>query len=142
MSSGGMPYDPQQRASLLESAGYPDTNNDGYVDFGGADLEVTVIAPNWGLIPDVAQLLQDQWRDIGVKLTIDPVPDSEFIREHVSNGGYNLVAWYEFGVDPAFLNRYFSSNGDSNWTGYRDTNWMICSMSREPVRSRRTTQPL
>ncbi len=33
---------------------------------------------------------------------------------------YNLVAWYEFGVDPSFLNRYFISTGDHNWTGYSD----------------------
>ncbi len=119
--NGAYGYDPTQARSLLEAAGYSDTDNNSYVDFGGADLEVTVITPNWGLIPETVQLLQDQWRDIGVKLTIDPVPSRNLLYEQVDNGNYNLVAWYEFGVDPSFLNRYFTSTGDQNWTGYANT---------------------
>ncbi|HVU13655.1 MAG TPA: ABC transporter substrate-binding protein [Phototrophicaceae bacterium] len=115
-------FDPQKAKSLLASAGYTDTNNDGYVDFGGANLEVNVITPNWGEIPEVVQLLQDQWRDIGIKLDIDPVPSATILNQHVQQGQYNLVAWYDFGLDPAFLNRYFLSNGASNWTGYSDAN--------------------
>ncbi len=115
-------YNPEQARSLLADAGYQDTNNDGYVDFGGANLEVDVIAPNWGLIPEVSQLLQDQWRDIGIKVNINSVPSATVLRDHVASGGYNLVAWYEFGLDPVFLNRYFSSTGDMNWTGYQDAN--------------------
>ena len=113
-------YDPQKAKALLQSAGYQDTNNDGYIDVGGTNLEVNMIAPNWGLIPDVAQLIQDQWRDIGIKVNIDPVPSATILRQHVKDGKYNLVAWYEFGLDPSFLNRYFLSNGDNNWTGYAD----------------------
>ncbi len=113
-------YDPQKAKDLLAGAGYADTDNDGYVDIGGTDVSVTAIAPNWGQIPDVAQLLQDQWRDIGIKLVIDPVPSQTILKQHVQDGNYNLVAWYEFGLDPSFLNRYFSSSGDMNWTGYSD----------------------
>jgi peptide/nickel transport system substrate-binding protein len=115
-------YDPEQARSLLSGAGYRDTNNDGYIDFGGANLEVNMIAPNWGLIPDVAQLIQDQWRDIGIKLNIDAVPSAPILRQGVAEGAYNLVAWYEFGLDPVFLARYFSSGGDMNWMGYQDAN--------------------
>ncbi|MEO8395811.1 MAG: hypothetical protein ABI700_22640, partial [Chloroflexota bacterium] len=71
-------------------------------------------------IPDVAQLIQDQWRDIGIKANIDPVPSATILRQHVKEGQYNLVAWYEFGLDPALLNRYFLSDGVNNWTGYAD----------------------
>ena len=117
---GAYGYDPTQARSLLQAAGYSDTDNDGYVDFGGANLEVTVIAPNWGLIPETVQLLQDQWREIGVKLTIDAVPSASLLFQHVDDGAYNLVAWYEFGVDPSILDRYFMSSGDHNWTGYAD----------------------
>lgn len=119
---GSYAYDPQQARALLDSAGYRDTNNDGYVDFGGANISVTVISPTWGLVPDVVQLLQDQWREIGVRLVIDQVPNRGILFERVAAGEYNLVAWYEFGLDPAFLNRYFSSSGDSNWTGFSDPN--------------------
>ncbi|MEP7290791.1 MAG: ABC transporter substrate-binding protein [Chloroflexota bacterium] len=119
---GAYAYDPQQARALLQGAGYTDTNNDGYVDFGGADLSVTVVTPVWGLIPEVTQLMQDQWREIGIRLDIDPVPNRGLLFEHVAAGEFNLVAWYEFGLDPTFLNRYFTSTGDNNWTGYVDPN--------------------
>jgi peptide/nickel transport system substrate-binding protein len=119
---GSYAYDPQQARTLLADAGYTDTNNDGYVDFGGANLAVTVITPTWGLIPEVTQLMQDQWRDVGIRLDIDQVPNRGLLFDHVAVGEYNLVAWYEFGVDPSFLNRYFTSTGDNNWTGYVDAN--------------------
>lgn len=134
-------YDPQQARALLAGAGYADSDNDGYVDFGGTDVEVTVISPNWGQIPDVTQLLQDQWREIGIKLNIDPVPSRNLLTEHVKNGNYNLVAWYEFGLDPTFLNRYFSSGGDMNWTGYADgnlDNLLASAVQQTDVNARRS----
>ncbi|MFN8565858.1 MAG: hypothetical protein U0703_30430, partial [Anaerolineae bacterium] len=51
---------------------------------------------------------------------IDSVPSATILRQHVGEGKYNLVAWYEFGLDPSFLARYFSSTGDMNWVGYQD----------------------
>lgn len=134
-------YDPQQARTLLANAGYTDTNSDGYVDFGGVNLSITVITPTWGMIPEVVQLMQDQWRDIGIRLEVDQVPNRGLLFEHVAAGEFNLVAWYEFGVDPSFLNRYFTSNGDSNWTGYSDPNLdtiLVSAVQQTDVNARRS----
>ncbi|MFN8563082.1 MAG: ABC transporter substrate-binding protein [Anaerolineae bacterium] len=136
-------YDPQQARALLNSAGYQDTNGDGYVDFGGANLEVDVIAPNWGLIPEVTQLLQDQWREIGVRLNIDSVPSATILRQHVGEGKYNLVAWYEFGLDPSFLARYFQQHRRHELGGLSGRQYgRAARRSRQPDRPECPAQPL
>jgi peptide/nickel transport system substrate-binding protein len=111
-------HDTAQAAALLQEAGYQDTNNDGYVDFSGVNLEVNVIVPPWGLIPDVAQLLQDQWRTIGVRAVLTAVPTRGALVDEVNKGEYNLVAFYSFGVDPSFLDEYFTTDGPTNWMEY------------------------
>jgi len=110
--------DTAQAQSLLAAAGYQDTNNDGYLDIGGVDLQVDVIVPPWGLIPEAAQLLQDQWRTIGIRAVLKPVPTQPTLIDEVQKGEFNLVAYYTFGLDPTFLNQFFLSDGSNNWTGF------------------------
>jgi peptide/nickel transport system substrate-binding protein len=112
-------HDTGQARSLLTAAGFADSNNDGYLDIGGVDLQVDVIVPPWGLIPEVAQLLQDQWRTLGVRAALHPVPTLTTLIAEVETGEYNLVAYYSFGMDPSLLNQFFLSDGATNWTGYR-----------------------
>lgn len=109
-----------QAQTLLASAGYSDSNNDGILDIGGLDLEISMIVPPWGSVPEVAQLLQDQWRTIGVKVRFDPVPTFNVLRERVESGEYNLVAYYTFGLDPVLLNQFFMTGGSTNWSQYSD----------------------
>lgn len=110
--------DTAQAQSLLTSAGFQDSDNNGYLDINGVELQVTVIVPPWGLIPQVAQLLQDQWRTIGIRANLEPVPTRNTLIEAVKTGEYNLVAFYTFGLDPSFLNQFFLSDSLDNWTGY------------------------
>ncbi len=114
--AGAYDYDPGAARSLLGSAGYTDSDNNGYLDASGTDLTLNMIVPPWGLIPDVAQLIQDQWREVGIRVQLETVPTRSALVEKVNEGTYNLVAFYEFGDDPAFLNRYFTSDGTNNWT--------------------------
>lgn len=117
---GTYAYDSNRARTLLTEAGFTDTDNNGLLDFGGVDLEINVIVPPWGLIPEVAQLLQDQWRDIGIRTTLNPVPSRSTLIEAVNQGTYHLVAFYEFGADPAFLSRYFMTDGVNNWMNVSD----------------------
>jgi peptide/nickel transport system substrate-binding protein len=87
------------------------------------------------------QLLQDQWRDIGIQVVIDSVPSANILRQEVALGEYNMVAWYEFGLDPSFLNRYFTTNGDQNWTGYSNPdldNQLASAVQQTDVNARRS----
>jgi peptide/nickel transport system substrate-binding protein len=116
--NGMYAQDTTQAQTLLQSAGFSDSNGDGYLDIGGVDLEIEVIVPPWGLIPEVAQLLQDQWKTVGIKANLAPVPTFNALQEAVNTGEYNLVAFYTFGFDPSFLNAFFMTDGSNNWTGF------------------------
>jgi len=113
-------YDVLQAQNLLRDAGYADSDDDGILDLDGVPLEITLIAPSWGLVPDVSQLLQDQWRTLGIRTIIEPVPGYTGLIEAIQEGEYNLASFDTFGMDPVFLNAYFLSTGANNWTGYAD----------------------
>lgn len=115
---GTYAHDTGQARNLLAAAGYDDVDNNGFLEINGIDLEITLIVPPWGFIPEVAQLLQDQWRAIGVRAILKPVSGRAALLEEVTGGEYNLVAFNTFGYDPAFLKEYFASTGPTNWTGY------------------------
>jgi peptide/nickel transport system substrate-binding protein len=115
---GSYSPDITQAKNLLQSAGYQDTNRDGYVDLNGNNLEVTLIVPPWGLIPQVVQIIQDQWRLIGVKVNLETVPSRNTLVEEVKKGNYNLVPFDTAGIDPSLLNQFFISNGSTNWSNF------------------------
>ncbi len=110
--------DTAQAQAILEAAGYSDGDNNGYLDAREGDLSVIILVPPWNFIPDVAQLIEDQWRTIGIRAVLQPVPSRGSLIEAVNSGAYNLVAWNTFGVDPAIINPYYQTGGSRNWTGY------------------------
>lgn len=111
-------YNLTQSQALLAEAGYSDSNADGILDVAGVDVQVDVIVPPWGLLPQVAELLQDQWRTLGIRTVLHPVPTRTALLEAVSNGEYNLVAYDTAGIDPAIVGQFYSSNGSNNFMGY------------------------
>jgi peptide/nickel transport system substrate-binding protein len=126
-------YNIEQARTLLANAGYVDTDRDGILDQNGEPLEITIIQPPWGLVPEVAQFLQDQWESLGIRVVIEPVPGFTSLLEEVQTGEYNLVSFDQFGLDPAILDARFLSDGTANWTGYgnADLDQLLSSASRE-----------
>lgn len=115
---GAYDYDPQAAADLLAQAGYADSDADGFLDQGGEPLSIRMIVPGWGLLPQVALLIQDDWREIGINAIIEPVPGFNALREAVEVGDYHLVSFDTPGIDPAFLNDYFLTGAVRNWMNY------------------------
>lgn len=117
---GTYAYSSQQAGALLSTLGYVDSDRNGYLDIGTSDLEVKIIVPPWGLIPQVAQLLQDQWRSVGIRAVLRTVPDFPSLIAEVQTGDYNLVAFNSFGIDPAFMDSYYNNVGleTRNFTRY------------------------
>jgi peptide/nickel transport system substrate-binding protein len=111
-------HDIGQAQALLAAAGYSDSNNDGFLDIGGVTVTVDVIVPPWGLAPQVAELLQDQWRTIGIRANLKPVPTLGSLLDAVRGGEYNLVAFNAYGLDPVLLNDFYLSDGANNFTGF------------------------
>lgn len=118
--AGAYAYDLARAQTLLEQVGFADRDGNGYLEFNGVEVEVRLIVPPWGLIPEVAQLLQEQWRVLGIRAILEPVPSRNTLIEAVNQGNYNLVAFYEFGLDPAYLSRYFTTGGTNNWSNVSD----------------------
>ncbi len=126
------PYDVAQARALLESIGLRDADGSGYLDDGGGgNLQVSVIVPPWSSTPAVAQLLQDQWRALGIEAALIPVPDFPTLRDAVNGGAFNLVAFNTSGLDPAFLSTYYATGGSRNWIGY--SNPQLDAMLREAL---------
>lgn len=111
-------YDTTQAQELLNSVGYSDSDGDGFMDLEGDKLELKIIVPPWGQLPEVAGLLRSQWRIIGVDLIIDPVPGFNSLVNRIASGDYNLASFDMFGYDPSVLNSAFMSTSSSNVIGY------------------------
>jgi ABC-type transport system substrate-binding protein len=63
-----------------------------------------------GTHPGCGQLIQDQWRAVGIRATLKPVSGLSALLEQVSTGEYNLAAFYTFGLDPYLLSTFYASN--------------------------------
>ena len=111
-------HDRENARLLLSNAGYIETNDDGILDIEGQPLQINVIQPPWGLVPQVVQLLQDQWRSVGIQANIIPVPGFVALLEKVQEGNWHMVAFDTFGYDPVILDDRFKSDGVVNWSGY------------------------
>lgn len=115
-------YNPAQATQLLTSSGYADSDGDGILERDGEPLQITVIQPPWGHVPEVMQLLRDQWAAVGIQTVIEPVPGYTGLDEAVSEGNYNLVSFDTFGLEPSYLLDRFLGTSELNWTGYSDSN--------------------
>jgi len=111
-------YDIAKALELLETAGFSDSDNDGYVDVDGVNLEVTVLVPPIEPYTEIMQLVRDQWRVIGVRLVLSFQPTQAALATAVDEGNYNMVAVQAAGLDPHFLTDYFATAGVFNWTGF------------------------
>ena len=70
-------------------------------------LELTVLAPPWGQLPEVAGFLKDEWRLIGINLVVEPVPGATQLNGLIRSGEYDLLPVDNYGVDPGILNDVF-----------------------------------
>lgn len=131
--TGSYATDTAQAQALLAEAGYTDSDNNGFLDFAGVELTLDLVVPPWGLIPETAQMLQDQWQTLGLRVNLKGVPTRGALLEEVESGDYNLVAYYSFGIDPAFLDQYYVTGAPNNWFNYSnpDLDLLIENAERE-----------
>jgi peptide/nickel transport system substrate-binding protein len=115
-------YDPQQAAALLEEAGWSDSDADGIRDRDGEPLKLEAILMGWGYIPEVAQMLQDQLKQVGVSIEARQMTFSNALGE-VAEGNYDLVPFLFSNSDPDILRTTFHSSnieGGFNWSKFSD----------------------
>jgi len=106
--------------SMLRQAGWVDYNGDGVREKDGQPLRLKVVCPPWGLTPQVADLLELQWKQIGVAVELIQVPSFSALVDAQAGGAYNLISINQAGTDPYLLSSYFQTGAAYNWTGVDD----------------------
>jgi peptide/nickel transport system substrate-binding protein len=116
---GLYPHDPDKASALLDEAGWRDTDDDGIRDKHGTPLRLTMALGGWGFNPDMAQLLQAQWAQLGVELKAEVVPYPALL-EAGREGSHHLVGFNLFGHDPNLLWTFYHSKGGFNFSHVAD----------------------
>ncbi len=115
-------HDPERAKRLLDEAGWRDSDGDGVRDKDGQPLVLEMILMGWGYLPEVGQVLQDQYRQVGVQLNIQVLPFPGAVQA-AAEGQHHLIPFTLSSSDPHILrSSYHSTNADGgfNWSKVRD----------------------
>ena len=112
-------FSPEQAKSILKAAQWKDVDGDGILEkrFNAGEepspLEFTLITVGW---PDFTELekatrvLQEQWREIGVKVNIIAYPPGELQQEFIRPREYEALLFGQIvGIDPDPFSFWHSS---------------------------------
>lgn len=119
-----LPHDPATAQRLLAEAGWTDSNGDGLLDKGGQPLRfnLTINSAN-RLHADIAQVMQQQLRQIGVDVQIRPQEFQSLLQGYKAREYDAVLANWSldtFKVDPSplFSCEQAQVAGSANRTGY------------------------
>lgn len=119
------PHDIAKAKKLLAEAGWKDLNNDGWVEKDGRAFEFTVLVNQGnGERLRCAELIQDDLKDIGVRMKIRIVEWNALINEFINTKRYEAVimGWF-LARDPDCYDIWHSSKtreGEFNFAGYKN----------------------
>ncbi len=113
------PYDPAQAATLLDEAGWVDTDGDSVRDRDGEPLVLDLYLMGWGHMPEVGQLLAAQWSELGVDVNSLVVSFPEALKI-AGDGQHHLIPFALSGSDPDILRKFFHSQAGFNWSKVDD----------------------
>ena len=103
-------YDPEMAKQMLADAGYPN------------GFEIDVLAMNVYQNDDIAEIVADQWQDLGVTMNIT-VKDGAAVNKEVrppAHMEYDAVAWVMVTHTPIlFAHTYYGTKGPRNAGYYR-----------------------
>jgi peptide/nickel transport system substrate-binding protein len=116
-------YDPAKAKSLLDAAGYTDTNGDGLREYKGKPIELRL----WALTTNIQEqsagkLITGWFRDLGLKITFEVV-DEGVINDAVWNykgdtyaPDFDMYLWFWYGyADPGQTLDAFTSAQVEGW---------------------------
>ncbi len=112
-------YNPDEAARLLEEAGWTDSDGDGIREQNGRPLTLDAALMTWGSVPEVAQLLQAQWAQVGVELHTETLTYPAAL-EAAREGNYHIIPQNFSSSDPDLLWVYYHSDVPFNWSKVSD----------------------
>jgi peptide/nickel transport system substrate-binding protein len=140
------PYDPAQAKSLLDEAGWIDSNGDGVREKDGVKLEISHATTIREDRQDVQAVMQQDLADVGIKLDVNPVDDTLFFASYADNGPaargeYDIQEWSDGPLFPDPDIYYWLCDQiptDANPTG---ENWFyICDQQLDALIKLQSTQ--
>ncbi len=140
------PYDPAQAKSLLDEAGWVDSNGDGVREKDGVKLEISHATTIREDRQDVQAVMQQNLADVGIKLDVNPVDDTLFFASYADNGpaargDYDIQEWSDGPLFPDPDIYYWLCDQiptDANPTG---ENWFyICDEQLDALIKQQSTQ--
>ncbi len=132
-------YDLTKAQALLDEAGWKDTNGDGVRDKNGQPLRIEAAVMGFGFVPEVAQLLEAQWRQAGIELATQVVPYGTMLQAG-REGSVNMISFLISNSDPDGLRPFYYSQGAQNWSKVADAQldeWLLQAAASSKWDSRR-----
>ena len=113
------PYDPQQAASMLQDAGYTDTNGDGIREDPSTGDPLRMLIPasqdTTGAV-EAGQLIVGYLKAIGIQVNLKPVTDAK-MNDYWGAGSFDAYIWYWSGnPDPNYQLFVFTSDQCGAWS--------------------------
>ncbi len=111
-------FDPAKAKSLLDGAGWK-AGSDGMRSKDGKALEILFINLAGFGFDGIAQLMQAQFKDIGMKMDITQ-QSFPAVQDALHRGDHNMAPFFFYAVDPSFANSIYSTEAIStfNWMHY------------------------
>lgn len=111
-------FDPAKAKQLLDSAGWV-AGSDGMRSKNGKALEILFINLAGFGFDGIAQLMQAQFKDIGMKMDITQ-QSFPAVQDALHRGDHNMAPFFFYAVDPSFANSIYSTAAIKtfNWMHY------------------------
>ena len=86
-------YDPEAAINMLKANGYTIPAEGGTVraDKDGNPLKITLIHPDDALHSAIAQYIFENWRDLGVEVTLEALPYEQLVNDRLNTRNYDAA---------------------------------------------------
>jgi peptide/nickel transport system substrate-binding protein len=117
------PYDPAKARTLLDSAGWKPGSDGIRQNAKGERLSLEFVTTSGNRVRELTQqVMQSQWKTIGVEVTIHNVPSRTFFGETLKRREYTGLAEFASTLQPALvpwsrLSSQFIPSAANNWAG-------------------------
>lgn len=113
-----LPYEPDEARRILESKGWVDTDGDGIREKDGAPFRFTLVTNSSSQIRgDASQIIQQQWRLIGVDAQLRGIEFNTFMSNLFAHEYQAALGGWIVSLSPD-ITPLFASDGPFNITGH------------------------
>jgi peptide/nickel transport system substrate-binding protein len=109
-------FNPDAASQQLADAGWTDSDGNGFLDKDGQELAIDVAyLGTWSLMQGIAPIVYDNWRTLGVNVTLVPLDDAAANTEIYENTNVEksydaiLGGWGLFGTEPDHYRNYLAN---------------------------------